>query len=179
MEPFCLRDASPQDQRWLAALYADVRRAEFAPFGWNEATADAFLLQQFELQQRNYKADHPFARCQVIESRHAANNAGAGARIGRLWVDRADDAFRVLDISLLSAWRGRGIGRSCLQALLDEASACGRSVQLHVADGNPARRLYERLGFAVVDHCPPYATMRWRPAGVVSSLHAEVCDEQA
>ncbi len=179
MESVSLRDASPQDQRWLAALYTDVRRAEFAAFGWDETTVDAFLLQQFVSQQRGYLAQYPLARCQVIECSRAANHAAGDPRIGRLWVDRVGDAFQVVDISLLSTWRGRGIGQFCLQTVLDEASACVRAVQLHVADGNPARRLYERLGFAVVDNCPPYVLMRWRPARVDSSLLAEVCDEQA
>lgn len=179
MEKISLRDALPQDQRWLAALYADVRRAEVAPFGWDEAAVNAFLLQQFELQQRAYETEHPFARCRVIEYGRAANNTGGEARVGRLWVDRVGDELRVLDISVLSGWRGRGIGRFCLEALLDEAAACRWAVHLHVVDGNPARRLYERLGFAVIGRCPPYALMRWRHARVDSSFCVEVCDEQA
>ena len=53
------------------------------------------------------------------------------------------------DIALLPAWRGRGLGGRCLQALVDQGRALGIQVELH----NPARRLYERLGF-VADGAP-------------------------
>lgn len=45
--------------------------------------------------------------------------------------------------------RGTGIGGALIEALLQEARACGyRSLQLEVVDGNDrARALYERLGF--------------------------------
>ena len=178
MERITLRGAKSADQPWMAALYADVRRDEVRQFGWNVSMTEAFLSQQFELQQRGYLVQHPAAICQVIE-RASAGRDGNDEPVGRLWVDRDDDELNLLDISLWSAWRGRGIGSQCLQSLIDEATRCERPIRLHVAHGNPAQRLYERLGFVIVDHCPPYVAMRWQPARVGSSLLAEVCHEQA
>jgi ribosomal protein S18 acetylase RimI-like enzyme len=58
-----------------------------------------------------------------------------------------------MDIALLPERRGRGIGTRLLQELLDAGRASGRSVSIHVERENPARRLYERLGFhAVGEH---------------------------
>ena len=52
-----------------------------------------------------------------------------------------------MDIALLPEYRGRGIGTALLEELLVEADATGRRVTIHVERFNPARRLYERLGF--------------------------------
>lgn len=52
--------------------------------------------------------------------------------------------------------RGKGLGRTLMQHAL--ASTDG-GVALHVEPNNPARRLYERLGFT-----QPYLEMRWNPA---------------
>lgn len=49
--------------------------------------------------------------------------------------------------------RGRGIGRQLVERALDEADG---DVKLHVEYENPAKRLYERMGFA-----SKYAEMRW------------------
>jgi ribosomal protein S18 acetylase RimI-like enzyme len=45
------------------------------------------------------------------------------------------------------AHRGRGYGRALVAALVAAALAEGREPFLHVTPGNPARALYERLGF--------------------------------
>jgi ribosomal protein S18 acetylase RimI-like enzyme len=46
---------------------------------------------------------------------------------------------------------GGGIGTQLLTQLLADARAVYPAVVLSVRAANPARRLYERLGFAVVD----------------------------
>jgi GNAT superfamily N-acetyltransferase len=49
--------------------------------------------------------------------------------------------------------RGEGIGKAIVERALEEADG---DVKLHVEYDNPAKRLYERLGFA-----SKYAEMRW------------------
>jgi ribosomal protein S18 acetylase RimI-like enzyme len=177
MHQLALRNALPADQPWLAALYADVRHYEVMAFGWNAAAAHAFLMQQFDLQQRGYRSSHPAAHCQIIESVDAS--AEGERRIGRLWIDDQPDQVCVLDISLRSGWRGRGLGGHLLRQAMTEAAVAGKALVLHVEQSNPARRLYERLGFAVTEHQPPYLAMQWRTTDAGSSLRAEVCNEQA
>jgi ribosomal protein S18 acetylase RimI-like enzyme len=70
-----------------------------------------------------------------------------GEPAGRLLVDRWDREIRIVDISLLPAFRGRGIGSALLQELMAEAAESERSLSIHVERNNPALRLYERLGF--------------------------------
>ena len=54
----------------------------------------------------------------------------------------------IVDIALLPEMRGTGLGTAILTDLL---AAETRPVQLQVERTNPARRLYERLGFALVE----------------------------
>ena len=63
-----------------------------------------------------------------------------------------DDETPELAIAVVPSKRGHGIGDELLQALLEKAKAGGFArLSLSVEPGNPARKLYERHGFAVVD----------------------------
>ena len=150
-----LRDAEPGDRAFFLALYASTRQEELAHVGWSDEVRTLFLKMQFEAQATDYAHRHPASRCQVIERQ--------GSAIGRLWLARSEGALRVLDISLLPAMRGHGIGGTCLRRVFDEATALGLEVELHVAVGNPARRLYERLGLVPVGEANVYQAMRWTP----------------
>jgi GNAT superfamily N-acetyltransferase len=66
-----------------------------------------------------------------------------------------------LSIAVVPSKRGRGIGDQLLTALIDRARAAGHtSLSLSVEPGNPARMLYERHGFEVVDEGAEAWTMR-------------------
>ena len=151
-----LRPARPEDEPFLRALYATTRAAELTLVPWPEEQKQAFVAMQFAAQDRHYRARHPTARFDVVEAE--------GAPIGRLYVDRSPHEIRVLDVTLAPPWRGAGIGRALLAALLAEARAAGCAVRLHVEPANPARRLYERLGFRAGEQAGPYLRMEWRPA---------------
>jgi GNAT superfamily N-acetyltransferase len=63
-----------------------------------------------------------------------------------------DDQTPELAIAVVPSKRGHGIGDELLQALLEKATAEGFArLSLSVEPGNPARKLYERHGFAVAD----------------------------
>lgn len=62
-----------------------------------------------------------------------------------------DAATPELSIGLMQQWRGQGIGTRLLDALLAQARGGGVTrISLSVEKDNPARRLYERLGFQAV-----------------------------
>jgi ribosomal protein S18 acetylase RimI-like enzyme len=60
-------------------------------------------------------------------------------------VDRSPKLLRLIDIAMLPEWQGKGIGTHLIRDLIGERLP----VVLHVAIDNPARALYERLGFEV------------------------------
>jgi ribosomal protein S18 acetylase RimI-like enzyme len=60
------------------------------------------------------------------------------------------DGTPELSIGVNEPARGKGIGETLLRALIAEATARGLGLGLSVRHTNPARRLYERLGFRAV-----------------------------
>jgi ribosomal protein S18 acetylase RimI-like enzyme len=150
-----LRPARPEDDAFLRRVYAGTRAEELALVDWTEAQKQAFVAMQFEAQDRHYRAHFGGARFDVIER--------DGVAVGRLYVDRTAGEIRVLDISLLPEHRGAGIGSALLGALVREAGERGEPITIHVERMNPARRLYERLGFREVGDEGVYLRLEWRP----------------
>ena len=150
-----LRDAGPADRPFLLALYASTRSDELAQTGWSPETREVFVQMQYQAQQADYLRRHPGSVCHIIESDNRP--------VGRLWVARAVDGLHVLDIALIPALRGCGIGTACLRSVLDEAREAQLDVRLSVLVGNPARRLYERLGFVARGEAGLHQAMSWTP----------------
>jgi len=150
-----LRPVTAEDEGFLYSVYASTREAELAGVDWTEEDKAAFLWQQFEAQDRHYREQYDGASYDVVEvdSRPA----------GRLYVARWDDEIRIVDIALLPENRRRGIGTGLLRELLDEGARTGKRVTVHVEQFNPARRLYERLGFRWLRDAGVYVLMRWSP----------------
>lgn len=61
-----------------------------------------------------------------------------------------DETTPELSIALLPDYRGRGIGTKLLTHLLDHIQPHYDAVCLSVSPDNPAKRLYQRLGFDVI-----------------------------
>lgn len=74
--------------------------------------------------------------------------------IGLLKVARDGTKWDLIQIQLAPEHQSKGLGTSILLALLDDAVRSGVSVTLSVLRVNPARHLYERLGFRVVNESP-------------------------
>jgi len=76
---------------------------------------------------------------------------------------REPSGWRVVQIQIDPAFQGRGLGRHLLAGLLRQADRAGVPVTLSVLRGNPARRLYESLGFAAVEETELDIEMRYEP----------------
>ena len=148
------------DREFLLGLYATTREAELAQVAWDDSVKRAFVEHQFSAQDELYRAHYPGARLDVIEC--------DGERAGRLYVYRGEKDIRIMDIAVSPSFRGRGIGTALIEDLIEEARSSGRSVSIHVELQNPARSLYERLGFVPAGEHGVYVLMEWRQAKTAS-----------
>jgi ribosomal protein S18 acetylase RimI-like enzyme len=153
-----LRPVSPADDAFLFELYASTR-PDIASLGFGDAQRDALLRVQWLAQRHGYLARYPHGEHQLVLL--------DGRPSGRLWMAREPGELRLVDISLLPAHRGTGVGTELLRALQQEATAAGKPLRLSVARDNPAQRLYARLGFKPVAGAEtgvdPYLALEWRP----------------
>ncbi len=72
-----------------------------------------------------------------------------GQPAGLLKVARDGDCWELIQIQLAPPLQGHGIGRRLIEQVIAEARAAQVALELSVLTANPARKLYERLGFAV------------------------------
>lgn len=153
-EAIRFRDASPEDVPFLEYLYATTRIEEMKVVPWTPDQKAAFIHQQFTAQKNHYEEFYPDCKFLVIEME--------GAPIGRLYLDREEENIEIVDIALLPEFRGRGIGRMLLEEILAEGAATGKAVGIYVENFNPARQLYDKLGFRHIADNGVYHQMEWR-----------------
>jgi len=150
-----LRPVGPADREFLFRVYASTRAEELALVGWTEEQKQSFLLQQFAAQSADWGQNHAGSDLRIIEV--------DGVPAGRFYVDRGAEELCLVDIALLPEYRRGGIGTGLIRGLLAEGKARSLPVTLHVEVFNPARGLYERLGFKTVADRGIYVFMRWLP----------------
>lgn len=133
IEPASVRDA---------ARLAQIHAASFHR-GWGEGEFESMLTERNTLVHR------------LKTGRHIA-----GFIISRIGADEAE----ILSVALDPQQRGRGLSRDLLLTHLGHLAGRGvRTVFLEVEENNqPARRLYERAGFATVGRRERYYQ---RPGG--------------
>jgi ribosomal protein S18 acetylase RimI-like enzyme len=150
LPPLHLRPPEPADTPWLWELkVAALRSYVEQTWGvWDETLQRDFFA-------RGLRSPH----LRVIEL------AGIG-RVGAIELARRGSEFHLGRIELLPAWQGRGLGTRLLGEILDEARAAGKPVRLQVLRVNPARRLYERLGFRADGETATHVLMSWHPPEV-------------
>jgi ribosomal protein S18 acetylase RimI-like enzyme len=151
-----LRAYEYRDRDFLFRLYASTRAQEIAPFGWPPAQQEAFLLMQFTAQQRWYSMSYEQAEHQIIEQE--------GVPIGRIMVLRQPPAAVLVDIALLPEHRGKGIGGELIRQVIQQCDQQKLPLRLQVLRGNPALRLYERLGFVRTQEDQIYIHLERPPA---------------
>jgi len=138
-----LRAATSADHAWLYHLHElTMRDIIEQTWIWDEV----WQRQEFERRVRDYLAF-------VIE--HEARD------IGGLVVESRTDSTHIHEVQILPMFQNRGVGSAVIQQVIAAAARRGVPVTLSVALANShARRLYDRLGFQVIDKQPPLVRMR-------------------
>ncbi len=131
--PYSFRPVTDADDEWLYRLNAATMRAyaeqTYGP--WDEAIARRIFAERWE--------------------RSAMKIVVVGGEDAGLFDVRPHaDGVEVAQIKILPAFQGRGLGTHILTDVLADAHSQGLSVALRVLRVNPARRLYERLGFVAI-----------------------------
>lgn len=72
-----------------------------------------------------------------------------GADVGWLQTITQKDELFVAQMFVDRPFQRKGIGTEVMKRLISDAARCNQAVCLNVIKVNPARRLYERLGFQV------------------------------
>ena len=140
-----LRPAAAADFAFVhAARVAGLREHVARLWGWDDAAQEARFRARFDP-----------AGYQII--------VVDGQDIGALSVLWSEQEVLLVDIELLPAWHGRGLGTAIVRASIAEAHAAGLPLFLQVLRGNPARRLYERLGFRETGETESHIRMRIDP----------------
>lgn len=134
MEGLSLRPATSRDREFLFELH----RAAMGPYieqlygPWDDAVQWDFFDRWF--QPKNVLVI-------TVE----------GEDVGVLGLEDRDDEVYVTRIEVHPDWQNRGIGAAAMRDVLQKANKEGRAVALHVFEINPARRLYQSLGFVALD----------------------------
>lgn len=151
-----LRPTTAEDTPFLKSLFASTRLDEMALLAYDSNLQEVFVTMQFNAQTSQYDMNYPQADHSLI--------LWNDAPIGRFLVNKGPKEFTLVDISLLPAHRGSGIGTYLLQRLLNEATEAGKPIKLNVWQSNPAKKLYERMGFSATDEAGIYCEMWWNPS---------------
>ena len=150
-----LRPATDADEKFLVAVFASTRGDELQALAWNPIQAEMFISMQYHAQLQSYRLSYPAAQNNIILL--------DGQPIGRMLIDRSEEAIHLVDIAILPDYRNHGVGAELIGGLLAEGTTSGREVVLSVFHTNPAIHLYDRLGFSKVDEESLYWKMRWLP----------------
>lgn len=122
------RTAQKQDVDYLLWLRKQTMTTYLQQAGI--PTTDAFHLQRIQYQ---------FAHAQLI--------LWEGELVGLLKLIKKEGGWEIAQFQIAPNFQGKGIGQQVLKMVLDTAKAKGVLVRLSVLKQNPARRLYEKVGF--------------------------------
>lgn len=146
-----MRRAEAADAVFLRRLFDESQRDLLEALG---PAAEALIQMQYRGRQQTYAAQFPQAEDWILLGE-------ADEPVGRMLVDRSGAVWRLVDIAFRREVCGQGRGSQCLRSLQHEAAEAGASIHLSVAPGNPAERLYRRLGFEPVRQTPAALEMEW------------------
>jgi len=154
--PLFLRNADEDDAAFARTLYASTRD-DLSALPLPPAMIDNLIAMQQQAHEQGRRSAFPDAEVLILEH--------AGEPAGRIVFDTTGTHWRLVDLALLPAQRGRGLARIALLALQQRAELRGASIGLAVMRTNAlALALYQRTGFAIVDSDELRHEMRWQPA---------------
>jgi ribosomal protein S18 acetylase RimI-like enzyme len=164
-----LRSAQPEDASFLFRLFVESQE-HLAPFRSNAELYKSLIEMQYRGRKQSYADRFPGASDALL---CIGTEGKDELPVGRLLADCRPDCWRIVDIAVLIAHRGRELGTWALRQFLRQAEAAGAGLALEVRPENPARRLYERLGFRVMQESVLSVEMEYSVLGARHALRTE------
>ena len=128
-----------KDQSFIETVFRSTWEKKLSLTYLTEPQKHNFILTQLTAQLADYNLNYKGATYDII----LYNNKPAG----RLYLWETLKNIRVLEITLLPKFQGRGIGTEILTHIINSAKLKNKIVSLHVAHDNQAKKMYNRLGF--------------------------------
>lgn len=140
-----LRPSVSADEDFLVAVYGSTREQELAMVPWTAEQKEAFVRSQLSAQLHHYRAEYPNAEYSIILFEDQP--------VGRLYVDRRATEVRIMDITLLPAFRGKGISSPLIRRLMEEATAVAKSLSINLdkLSLNQSQPIFQRFGFKATE----------------------------
>jgi GNAT superfamily N-acetyltransferase len=147
---FVVEHATAAHAAFLRGLLAETLSESVRRAGGDPAllATGPMLDFQFEAQSRGYATAYPAAHHYVVSTQRE------GAPIGRMLIDwdpGSDTPVTGIDLAVRPAARAGAAGLHLLRAWIGVCDRLGRAARLHVMPDNPARRIYQWLGFVDTD----------------------------
>lgn len=150
-----LRPQLKKDDLFIEAVYGCTRETEMNLTNWTAEQKNAFVLMQSMAQQADYKVKYPGTAFQIIMFKN--KNAG------RFYTWENDTEIRLIDITVLPQFRGKGIATFIISNLIKKSGKQQKKISLHVDPVNPALNLYLRLGFIKITQTGRHYYMERNP----------------
>jgi ribosomal protein S18 acetylase RimI-like enzyme len=135
------RPAVENDFDFLYALHTATMK-EYVNKTWGD---DAF-------QENMFRKNYVPSQIQVITL--------AGNDIGMISIEEMDEDMFLRVIEIHPIYQRQGLGTTIIQKIIDDAAHQKKPVRLQVLKVNPAKRLYDRLGFSVIEETKTHFIMK-------------------
>lgn len=103
------------------------------------------------------RIQYQFEHAKIIEIN------GETAGLFKAYFDEFEHVCHLVQIQVHPSYQGKRIGHLLISDLLDKARQTSVKVLLSVIKVNPAKRLYDRLGFTVYGETDGEYLMQWLP----------------
>jgi ribosomal protein S18 acetylase RimI-like enzyme len=141
-EQISFRSATGNDSDFLYALHvASMKEYVHKTWGWDDA-----------FQESVFRKNYDPAEIKIIRY--------AQKEIGMLSLEEREADIFLRTIEIHPDYQGKGIGTVIINGIIADGTQKMKAVYLRVLKVNPAKRLYDRLGFSVIEETPTHYIMR-------------------
>lgn len=154
-----VRLAEERDEAFLYGVFCSLWEREVAKMP-DSRMVHHFLRIQYTTQESRFRTRFPTLSRYVLQDEH-------GKDAGRLFLHPEPEIVHLVDLTLLPAFRGRGLATATLRDVMAQAQGRGQTVSLRVDRRSaPAAHLCHKLGFDLVTLDDQDGYYEWQPASV-------------